>query len=116
VATDWPGHYPNGTATAGPWEAAALGLVPRLQERFDEEPLPTRADVTAWFWAACHGGQRATAELLLGRGADVHWVAHWDGLTPLDAARRSETEGRQGAAEVVSWLQSLGARSAAEPA
>jgi hypothetical protein len=102
-------------ATAGPWEAAALGLLDRLTERFDDEPWPTQADVTAWFWAACHGGQRATAELLLDRGADLNWVADWDGLTPLDAARRSDTEGRQGAAEVVSWLQSLGARSAGEP-
>ncbi len=67
---------------------------------------PRRAEeVTEAFWGACHGGQRATAERLLAEGADIDWVG-WDDLTPLDAAARS------GADDVVTWLGSLGARSA----
>lgn len=50
-------------------------------------------------------GQRAMAECLLERGADLNWVGH-DGQSPLDAANRS------GAAEVVLWLRSKGAKSA----
>jgi len=45
------------------------------------------------------------AECLLERGADLNWVGH-DGQSPLDAANRS------GAAEVVLWLRSKGAKSA----
>jgi len=57
-------------------------------------------------WCACHGGQGAPAEELLARGADLDWVGH-DGLTPLDAARRS------GADELADMLAARGARSAA---
>jgi len=56
---------------------------------------------------ACDGGQRARAEYLLGRGADRNWIGH-DALTPIDAARRSE------AAELVKWLEGIGARSRAQ--
>jgi ankyrin repeat protein len=62
--------------------------------------------VTIAFWCACHGGQRAAAEYLLDRGADLNWITPWDGLTPLDAARRSNAN------EVVSWLEARGAQSA----
>ena len=89
------------------WQAAALGLVDRVEELLSADPPPGADDVTNAFWCACHGGQRATAELLIARGADVDWVGH-DGLTPLDAARRS------GADAVVAWLRERGARSAAE--
>lgn len=65
-------------------------------------------EISMAFWYACHGGQRATAELLLDRGAELDWVASWDGLTPLDAAVRSE------AGEVADWLRTRGARTAAE--
>ena len=89
------------------WQAAALGLVDRIEALLSADPPPGGDDVTNAFWCACHDGQRATAELLIARGADVDWVGH-DGLTPLDAARRS------GADEVVAWLRERGARSAAE--
>jgi ankyrin repeat protein len=52
-------------------------------------------------------GQRRAAEYLLDRGADLNWIG-FDNLTPLDAARRS------GADELVTWLRSLGAKSALE--
>jgi hypothetical protein len=79
------------------WHAAALGLADRVDAAFVPGRPLSAQDVTEAFWAACHGGQRATAELLLERGADPDWVGH-DGLTPLEAARRS------GADDVVAWL------------
>jgi uncharacterized protein len=81
------------------WQAAALGLTQRVaQEDGSAE------EITNAFWCACHGGQRETAELLLERGADVNWVGH-DGLTPLDAALRSDAD------ELAGWLRSRGATS-----
>jgi hypothetical protein len=59
------------------------------------------------FGAACHGGQQAAAEHLLRHGAELDWIAPWDGLTPLDAAQRSQAH------DVAAWLGSHGARSAA---
>jgi hypothetical protein len=76
----------RGAATGG-WEEAALGLTEPLGARLRGPCEPP--EVTAWFWAACHGGQRATAQLLLVAGADRDWVSDWDGLTPLDAAVRA---------------------------
>ena len=83
-----------------------LGLLDRIEPLFDADAPPTAGDVTGAFWAACHGGQLATAEYLLELGADHDWVSSWDATTPLDAARRSE------ASDVVEWLLALGARSA----
>ena len=67
--------------------AAALGL-----------PLDAEGDVTQALWAACHGGQRSSAEALLARGADPSWVG-WDGLTPAQAARR------EGHDELAAWVE-----------
>jgi ankyrin repeat protein len=61
-------------------------------------PTASPQEVTSAFWCACHGGQRATAEYLLGRGADANSIGY-DGLTPIEAARRS------GATELAAWLQ-----------
>jgi hypothetical protein len=100
------------------WHAAALGLMDRIEKYFADGRPPARfpwggaaarlSDVTIAFWFACHGGQRAAAEYLLDRGAELNWVSPWDGLTPLDAARRSNAD------EVVSWLEAQGAQSAKE--
>jgi len=87
------------------WQAAALGLMARVAEHFASHTPPTPDEVTNAFWCACHGGQRRPAEYLLRRGAQLNWVGY-DGLTPIDAASRS------GAAELVEWLRSQGARSA----
>lgn len=89
------------------WQAAALGLMDRLLGYFAAAPPPIPEEITNAFWCACHGGQRATAEYLLGRGADLNWIGH-DHLTPLDAATRS------GATELVEWLRNQSARSAKE--
>jgi ankyrin repeat protein len=96
----------RGAATGG-WEEASLGLTDRLTDRLAQASEPS--NVTAWFWAACHGGQQACAELLLDAGADRDWVSTWDGSTALDAALRAESEGTAGAGEVVSWLRGKGA-------
>jgi len=87
------------------FDAAALGLLDRVSAAFVAEDPPRRQVLISAFWGACHGGQRATAEYLLACGADLNWIGY-DGLTPLDAARRSA------ATEVVEWLRGRGARSA----
>lgn len=84
------------------WQAAALGLMDRVEARFAADPPPTAEEITQAFWLACHGGQRSTAEFLLARGADIHWIGY-DNLTPLGAAVRS------GATELVAWLKGCGA-------
>ena len=86
-------------------EAAALGLLDAVRAR-SAEAGPD--DLSMAFWYACHGGQPATAELLHGLGAEIDWIAPWDGSTPLDAAIRSE------AGALVGWLRARGARNAAE--
>jgi ankyrin repeat protein len=94
-------------ARATLWQAAALGLMARIDEHFATDAPPAPDEVTNAFWCACHGGQRSSAEYLLSRGADLNWIGHNE-LTPLDAASRS------GAAELVEWLCSQGAKSAKE--
>ncbi len=102
------------------WQAAALGLMDRVQAHLGGKsslpswsPRPPRPgapspdEITHAFWCACHGGQRRTAGVLLDRGADLDWIGY-DGLTPLDGARRAGTE------ELVDWLRGRGARSAQE--
>jgi uncharacterized protein len=92
-------------ARSNMFESATLGLLDRIEPLFDSARPPTAEEVTGGFWGACHGGQLATAEYLLGRGADIDWVSSWDSTTPLDAARRSEAD------DVVGWLLARGARS-----
>jgi uncharacterized protein len=96
----------RGAATTR-WEAAALGLLDRLEAYFVEDPQASADDATPCLWGACHGGHLDVARYLVEHGADVNWVG-WDDLTPRDVAERSE------AADVVEWLRGLGAKSAAE--
>ncbi|MCW0213751.1 MAG: ankyrin repeat domain-containing protein [Pseudonocardia sp.] len=88
-------------------DAAALGLVRRVTTALDAAP-PAAEDLDRAFWNACHGGSRATAELLLGRGADMDHRPSWEDVTPLDAALRT------GADDVAEWLRARGARRAAD--
>jgi uncharacterized protein len=94
-------------ARANLWQAAGLGLLDRLEPLLDDEPPPTRDEITNAFWCACQGGQREAARRLFESGPDINWVGH-DDLTPLDAAIRGD------ATELAEWLQSHGARRAAE--
>jgi hypothetical protein len=92
-------------ATVSFREAAALGLTDVVAERASTADAE---HISMPFWYACHGGRRTTAELLVHRGADIDWVAPWDGLTPLDAAQRSQAD------ELADWLRARGARTTAE--
>jgi ankyrin repeat protein len=85
-------------------DAATLGLMDRVPELLESD----QGAVDHALWGACHGGQRAAAEYLLERGADLNWLPPWEELTPLDAAERS------GAGELVEWLKARGAKSAGE--
>jgi len=87
------------------WQAAGLGLLDLVQEACAANPSPGTGELTNAFWCACHGGQQATAAFLLEQGADRDWVGY-DGLTPLDAARRA------GAGALVEWLTGQDAKSA----
>jgi hypothetical protein len=87
------------------WHAAALGVMPRIEEHFTGPTHPAHDEINAAFWQACHGGQRPAAEYLLARGADLNWVPPWAKETPLDIAECSGTE------DLVQWLRERGARS-----
>ena len=89
-------------------DAATLGLMERLREYFVGAAAPSPDEIRHAFWGACHGGQQAAAEYLLGHGADVNWIPAWEELTPLDAAERS------GASEFADWLRRRSAKSARE--
>ncbi|WP_415841286.1 ankyrin repeat domain-containing protein [Paenibacillus alkaliterrae] len=78
-----------------------------VEERFAGSTFPSPDEITEAFWQACHGGQRGAAEYLLEQGADLDWIGY-DGLTPLDTARRSNAD------ELVEWLRDRGANSASE--
>jgi uncharacterized protein len=88
-------------------DAAALGLLDRVEAILAEEPAPDPEMITQSFWAACHGGQRVTAEYLLARGADINWIG-WDDKTPLDLVDETLQP------ELAVWLRTRGARRADE--
>ena len=88
-------------------EAAALGLLDRVEERFANVP-PAQHEIDYAFWFACHGGQPRAAEYLLDRRANRNWLPSWEKLTPLDAARRNNF------AAFAEWLRTRGGRSASE--
>ena len=89
------------------WEAAALGLLDRLEELVAEESVATPEDISQAFWHACAGGQRRAAERLLNLGADLGWVPEYSHGTPLDAARSRGTQ----RSNLIEWLEHRGARS-----
>ena len=78
-------------------QAAALGLLSAAQEMSDVD----NEELSMALWNACRGGQLATAQYLVERGADLNWVAPWSGETPLSAARHERRD------EVVAWLSGL---------
>mgnify|MGYP000075898481 CR=1 FL=1 len=89
-------------ATTTLWQAAALGLLTRVQQCCTATPAPADTDITNALWHACRGGQLEVADYLLARGALLNWVG-WDRKTPLDAAIDSGSE------ELVTWLRAHGA-------
>jgi hypothetical protein len=96
----------RGATVDKPWQAAALGMLDRLETLLDSDP-PAQV-VSQAFWHACTGGQRRAAEYLLSRGADLNWEPDYAHGTPLDAASGHSTRQEN----VITWLRELGARSA----
>ena len=88
-------------------DAAALGLLDRVEALFVEESQPDPDVITQAFWSACHGGQRSTAEYLLERGAEINWIG-WDEKTPLDVVDENA------APDLAAWLRTRGAKHANE--
>jgi ankyrin repeat protein len=80
------------------WQAAALGLLDRVEECWASAPTPSPDDITNALWHACRGGQRQTAEYLLDRGANLNWIGH-ERRTPLQAAQKSGNQ------DLVDWLR-----------
>ena len=72
-------------ATTTLWQAAALGLLDRVQAFWENEPLPAPRDITNALWHACRGGQVAVSAHLLEHGGDPSWVGY-NGKTPHDVA------------------------------
>jgi ankyrin repeat protein len=89
------------------WQAAALGLLDRVEEYCEREPPPSPNEITNASWNVCCGGNRQTAEYLLGRGAELNWIGY-DRRTPLQVANES------GAKDFGAWLRSQGAKLAEE--
>lgn len=89
-----------------PWVAASLGLLDRLAQLLGGQP--SSSQVSQAFWHACAGGQRRTAEYLLGCGADLNWVPDYAKGTPLDAATGESTQREN----LIGWLRDHGARTA----
>lgn len=99
------------------FESASLGLLDRVRAAVDADPPPPADDLDAALWAACHGGQLATARYLHEQGADVNWLPPWEPLTALDAAARGADGGGAASREVQVWVEEHGGRSAvAHPA
>jgi uncharacterized protein len=88
-------------------DAAALGLMDRLEAGIAADPAPNVEDLTVALWSACSGAQRAAVTLLVDHGADLDWIG-WNHQTGLDVALE------HGDTEFVQWLRDRGARRAAE--
>jgi ankyrin repeat protein len=88
--------------------ASALGMMNNVEDRFNGETQPEPEEINLAFWYACHGGQKKAAEYLLEKGADINWLPPWENRTPLDAKER------EGPKDLVDWLRTKGAVSAAD--
>lgn len=95
-------------ATTRLQDAAALGLLDHLDAIMSRSSgQPDSTEITHAFWSACHGGQRAAAQVLLERGADLNWVG-WGSQTALDLV-----DG-EGSESLANWLRAQGAKKADE--
>ena len=90
-------------AKTGLGDEAAIGLMDKIEKRFEDVPLPSRDNIVYSFWNACCAGQLEPAKFLLGKGADVNWIPDWCDTSPLDGAIKSENK------ELVEWLKAHGA-------
>lgn len=83
------------------WHAAALGIMPRVEELLATDPAPSADEITEAFWQACHGGQRRTAERLLASGADLTGTPGYSDQAPAEVAAELGTQREN----LVTWLQ-----------
>jgi hypothetical protein len=67
------------------WQAAALGLVDRVEERFRLRCRPNRGRGDSRVLARLPRRQVVTAEYPLEQGADLNWIG-WNEQTPPDIA------------------------------
>lgn len=88
-------------------DEAALGLIEKMQQRFDCDSPPPTESIVYSFWNACCAGQLDAAKFLLAKGGEINWVPHWCNDTPLDGAVNSENDA------LVAWLKENGARGSA---
>lgn len=88
-------------------DAAALGLLERLEAAFASGSAPAPDEITQALWSACKGGQFHAAAFLMDRGADINWLG-WDNRTPLDAAESAH------ATELAQLLRDRGAKRSTE--
>jgi ankyrin repeat protein len=88
-------------------DAAALGMMDRVEEYFTAGSPPDGETVTAALWSASKGRQRVTAQYLIDRGGDVNWIG-WDDQTCLDIALAGDD------VDFIEWLHSRGAKTANE--
>ena len=83
------------------WHAAALGIMPRVEELLAASPGPSPGDITEAFWQACHGGQRRAAERLLAAGADPHGTPGYSDQTAVEVAAEPGTQQES----LITWLR-----------
>lgn len=92
------------------WQAAALGLLMRMEELLAAHSL-VQEDLDHAFWQACHGGQRRAAERLLAAGADIAAIPDYAAnQTALDTATRPDTRREL----LATWLRERGAEPSAD--
>ena len=83
------------------WQAAALGMISRVEEFLAQDPAPD--EISHAFWQACHGAQRRAAELLLARGADPTRTPGYASETLAEIAAAPDTR----RSTLVDWLNGL---------
>jgi ankyrin repeat protein len=93
----------NGARIGKLWHAAALGIMPRVEELLAATPAPSADDITEAFWQACHGGQRRTAERLLASGADPSATPGYSDQTATQVAAQPSTQREN----LITWLNNL---------
>ncbi len=91
----------NGARIDKLWHAAALGMMPRVEELLAADPAPTAQDITEAFWQACHGGQRRTAERLRAAGADLDATPGYSDQTAAQVAAEPGTQREN----LITWLR-----------